>query len=180
MDEAPQKQRIGESVRELTDRNIRTVRELRRAALVERSLGQRISDAITRFCGSMLFVWIHVAWFAIWIVINGTDVGHLRFDPFPFSLLTMVVSLEAIFLSTFVLVSQNREQELSDRLNQLDLQINLLSEQENSAMLHILVSIARKVGADLEDAPNLSVLEGTKQPEELVRGIDARIEPPKK
>ena len=68
----------------------------------------RLADAITAFAGSMLFVALHVVWFAAWVLIN--LVGP-RFDPFPFGLLTMIVSLEAIFLSTFVLISQNRVEE---------------------------------------------------------------------
>lgn len=72
------------------------------------SAALRIADVITDFSGSMRFVVLHVVWFGIWVVLNLTV---MRFDPFPFGLLTMVVSLEAIFLSTFVLISQNRHEE---------------------------------------------------------------------
>lgn len=68
------------------------------------SLQNRIADKITTFAGSMAFVYLHVAWFVLWIVL-GTMIG---FDAYPFGLLTMIVSLEAIFLSTFVMISQNR------------------------------------------------------------------------
>ena len=68
----------------------------------------RLADSITDFSGSMRFVALHVVWFSVWIVVN---LFVLRFDPFPFGLLTMLVSLEAIFLSTFVLISQNRHEE---------------------------------------------------------------------
>ena len=70
------------------------------------SLQNQIADAITTFAGSMMFVYIHLFWFAVWIVAN--KVMTKGFDPFPFGLLTMIVSLEAIFLSTFVMISQNR------------------------------------------------------------------------
>ena len=69
------------------------------------SAQERIADSITSFAGSMTFVYVHVAWFAVWIVIGGVLIG---FDRYPFGLLTMIVSLEAIFLSTFVMISQNR------------------------------------------------------------------------
>ena len=75
---------------------------------------QRVADVFTRFSGSMGFIYFHSVWFAMWMVLNLNLIPGLRvFDPFPFGLLTMIVSLEAIFLSTFVLISQNREQRLS-------------------------------------------------------------------
>ena len=70
------------------------------------SIQNRVADAITTFAGSMMFVYIHVLWFAVWITLN--KILPTKFDPFPFGLLTMIVSLEAIFLSTFVMISQNR------------------------------------------------------------------------
>ena len=70
------------------------------------SIQNQIADAITTFAGSMMFVYIHLIWFAVWIIAN--KVMSKGFDPFPFGLLTMIVSLEAIFLSTFVMISQNR------------------------------------------------------------------------
>jgi uncharacterized membrane protein len=90
-----------------------------------RRLQDRIADRITAFSGSMAFVYLHVLWFAVWIVLNVT---RWRFDPFPFGLLTLVVSLEAIFLSTFVMLSQNRESARSDLRAKLDFETNALSE----------------------------------------------------
>ncbi|HZP57409.1 MAG TPA: DUF1003 domain-containing protein [Dehalococcoidia bacterium] len=83
------------------------------AAARHEGLEQRISDAITAFCGKMLFVYVHAALFAAWIATRGF--GH---DAFPFNFLTMAVSLEAIFLSTFILISQNRQQALADARNE--------------------------------------------------------------
>jgi uncharacterized membrane protein len=89
----------------------------------------RVADRVTTFAGSLNFVYIHTAWFAIWIAINVGLVGAaLKFDEFPFGLLTMVVSLEAIFLSTFVMVSQNRQAARSDIRSDLDFENNLRSE----------------------------------------------------
>jgi uncharacterized membrane protein len=90
-----------------------------------RGLQDRIADQITAFAGSMAFVYLHVAWFAAWIVVNVTG---WRFDPFPFGLLTLIVSLEAIFLSTFVMISQNRESARSDLQARQDFETNVLSE----------------------------------------------------
>ena len=88
-------------------------------------LQDRAADKITTFAGSMLFVYLHVVWFAVWILLNVTG---LKFDPFPFGLLTLIVSLEAIFLSTFVMLSQNREAARSDIRSEIDFETNVLSE----------------------------------------------------
>ena len=89
----------------------------------------RAADRITDFAGSLNFVYIHSAWFGVWILLNiGFLGGALTFDKFPFGLLTMIVSLEAIFLSTFVMVSQNRQAARADIRSQLDFDTNLRAE----------------------------------------------------
>jgi uncharacterized membrane protein len=87
------------------------------------------AEKITNFAGSLTFVYIHAAWFGVWIALNIglAGIDH-EFDRFPFGLLTMIVSLEAIFLSTFVMVTQNRQAERSDIRSQLDFETNLRSE----------------------------------------------------
>jgi uncharacterized membrane protein len=113
-----------------------------RASAIRRRqrLQDRVADRITAFAGSMAFVYLHVAWFTAWIVVNVTG---WRFDPYPFGLLTLIVSLEAIFLSTFVMLSQNREAARSDLRAQLDFETNALSE----AWLEALGS---KLGVDVD------------------------------
>ena len=93
-----------------------------------RAQGQ-VADRVTNFAGSMKFVYLHVGWFIFWIALNVglTGVRH-QFDKFPFGLLTMIVSLEAIFLSTFVMISQNRQGARSDVRSQLDFETNIRSE----------------------------------------------------
>jgi uncharacterized membrane protein len=118
------------TVEDITQGNVQTIVQLEEAAKAERAKSDQIGDLIANFCGSMPFVWAHLIWFAAWIIIN-TVPGVDHFDSFPFNFLTLIVSLEAIFLSTFILISQNHETRLSERRNQLDLQINLLTEQEN-------------------------------------------------
>ncbi|MEY2419595.1 MAG: hypothetical protein QOG90_2275 [Actinomycetota bacterium] len=89
----------------------------------------RVADTITSFAGSLNFVYIHTIWFGIWIAINVGLIGaSLKFDKFPFGLLTMIVSLEAIFLSTFVMVSQNRQAARADVRAEIDFETNLRSE----------------------------------------------------
>src|SRR5437764_6093178 len=89
----------------------------------------RAADRITAFAGSLNFVYLHSVWFGIWILINiGLIGGAVAFDEFPFGLLTMIVSLEAIFLSTFVMVSQNRQAARADIRSELDFETNLRAE----------------------------------------------------
>ena len=104
----------------------------------------RVADALTAFSGSMSFVYAHIVWFALWLLINiGVFGAALEFDPFPFGLLTLIVSLEAIFLSTFVLISQNRQTARSDVRSELDYETNVRSEVWSRA-------IAEKLGVDLD------------------------------
>ncbi len=88
-----------------------------------------LADRITAFAGSLKFVYLHAVWFGVWIIVNVGVFGQTdEFDKFPFGLLTMIVSLEAIFLSTFVMVSQNRQAQRSDVRSELDFEANLRSE----------------------------------------------------
>jgi uncharacterized membrane protein len=163
------------SVDQLTQRNVEAIRELEEAANEERTPSDRVAEAIANFCGSMTFVWVHVVWFGIWILINVIPLLR-HIDPFPFTFLTLVVSLEAIFLSTFILISQNHDTKISERRNHLDLQINLLSEQENTQMLMMLRAIAGKVGANLSRDDQVQALSEETKPQRLVKQIKAREE----
>src|SRR5678815_2925241 len=145
------------SVEQLTQRNIEVVRKLEEAANEQRTTSERVARMIARFCGSMTFVWVHVIVFSGWIALNLVP-GAKHIDPFPFTFLTFMVSLEAIFLSTFILISQNQDTRISERRNHLDLQINLLSEQENTKMLMLLQAIAEKLGAEIEPDDDVTVL----------------------
>ncbi|HEV8137951.1 MAG TPA: DUF1003 domain-containing protein [Pyrinomonadaceae bacterium] len=163
------------SVDQLTQRNIEAVRQLEEAAKEERTASDRVAEVIAKFCGSMTFVWVHVAWFGIWVLINVMP-GLPHIDPFPFTFLTLVVSLEAIFLSTFILISQNHDTKISERRNHLDLQINLLSEQENTRMLTMLRAIAEKVGANLGQDEQVRAMSEETKPQQLVKQIKEREE----
>lgn len=158
-------------VDDLTRQNVQAMQHLENAALASRSRSDRIAGFIARFCGSMPFVVVHVALFAAWLTFNSLP-ALPHFDPYPFTFLTLVVSLEAIFLSTFILISQNYELRTSDRRNQLDLQINLLTEQENTKMLQMLERIAKKVGVSMDDDPVVHMLKKATDPGALVEQIE--------
>jgi len=124
---------VGGSAGPATGTRLRAAhRHIRNANDVLASLrrGQnRVADSVTSFAGSLPFVYLHAAWFGLWIVVNTGALGQgVQFDPYPFGLLTMIVSLEAIFLSTFVMVSQNRQALHTELRSQLDYEANLRSE----------------------------------------------------
>jgi uncharacterized membrane protein len=111
-----------------------------------RELEDRVAGAITDFAGSMRFVYIHTAWFALWIVLNAglllaIGLGIVPFDPFPFGLLTLIVSLEAIYLSTFVMIAQNRQSAVADARAQADYTVNVQAEAEIAKLLHLVEAL---------------------------------------
>ena len=159
------------SAADLTRENVQAMRRLDDLALAKRSRADRVAEFVAQFCGSITFVWIHAAVFGVWIAWNVLPVVP-HFDPYPFTFLTLCVSLEAIFLSSFILISQNYEMRISDRRNRLDLQINLLAEQENTKMLHMLSRISKKLGMGDEDDPEIRALEEATRPETLARQIE--------
>ncbi len=159
------------TVEELTQINVDTILQLEAAAKKNLSATERLAKIIADFCGSMTFVWVHVVWFGGWIILNALpNVRH--FDEFPYTFLTLVVSLEAIFLSTFILISQNQETRLTERNNHLDLQINLLTEQENTKILQMLKRISEHLEIEIDDDPTVRILEQSTRPEKLVEQIE--------
>ena len=157
---------------DVVERNIRTIMRLRAQSARNRSFQERLSDVITQFSGRLSFLYVHALWFGAWIVINTGWLGIPVFDPFPYGLLTMIVSLEAIFLATFVLISQNRLSEEADRRSDLDLHIGLLSEVELTTVLKMLHAIQIKLGIESENPAELHDLELHTNPEDVLAEID--------
>jgi uncharacterized membrane protein len=153
------------------DRNIRAM--LARSQATERRKGwqERLADRITRFTGSMVFVYIHLVLFGGWIAWN------LPFSPLPcfdpsLVILAMTASVESIFLSTFILISQNRMQALANARADLDLQVNLLSEHEVTRLIRLVKGVAAKLGVEESAAPDLRELEQDVAPEKVLDHID--------
>jgi len=140
--------------------NVKAVVDLERHAVERRSMLDRVADGVTAFAGSSAFVLVHIAWFSVWVIVNRTSYA---FDPFPFSLLNVLVSVEAIFLATFVLMTQNRMSRQADRRAHLDLQVNLIAEQELTAILQMVYALCRKAGttARIADARVQKLLQKT-------------------
>ena len=156
----------------VVERNIRTIIQLRLQAARARSVQNRIADAITAFSGHMAFVYMHTAWFGVWILLNTGRLGVRPFDPFPYGLLTMVVSLEAIFLATFVLISQNRLSEEAEHRADLALHIGLLTEHELTRVLQMLDAIQDKMAIENHENSELADLEMETKPEDVLAEIE--------
>jgi uncharacterized membrane protein len=159
-------------VTQVVQRNIRAILEVQRQFERKRRLRDRIADAITRFTGSMTFVWIHAVIFGAWLVLNAPFVHLPHWDPYPYVMLAMAASVEAIFLSTFVLITQNRMAELNDKRANLDLQINLLSEHEITRLIKLVDALARKSGIELREDEQLAELERDVRPEQVLAEIE--------
>jgi uncharacterized membrane protein len=147
-----------------------------RARMVSASpLSDRIADVITRFTGSMAFVILHIVIVATWVLINTGALPIAAFDP-TFVILATAASVEAIFLSTFVLISQNRASELADRRADLDVQINLLTEHEVTKLVWLVTSIAEKVGIPVDQC-EIAELEKDVAPEAILERISQEDQP---
>ena len=126
--------------------NVQAVTKLERDALDQLTAVDRVTARITRVAGSATFIAVHAVWFTTWIVLNTT---RYAFDAYPFSLLNLVVALEAVFLTSVVLMTQNKMARVADRRDHLDLQVNMLAEQELTAMLHMLHGLCTHAGVSV-------------------------------
>ena len=127
-------------------KNIQAIIGLERGTRDHRSLVDRIADAVSNLASTPFFVIAHVVWFVTWI---GLNLHRSAVDPYPFNLLTLAVALEAIVLTGFVLMAQRRMTQQAEKRAHLDLQINLLAEQELTAILTLLCRVAERVGIDV-------------------------------
>ena len=160
---------------DVVEKNIRSMMRLSAQRVRERTLQDRIVDGITFISGSVPFVYFHVMWFAAWILLNTGHAGVKIFDPYPYGFLTVIVSLEAIFLSTFVLISQNRLSAEADRRADLDVHIGLLNEAKMTYALTMLHSIQKKLEIGTDDDPALLDFLLETSPEEVLAEI-ARVQ----
>lgn len=131
------------------------MRAVKAAHARDRTLIERVADRMTRIASSAGFLLLHVIWFGAWIVLNTNLLPIAPFDPFPFGLLTMVVSLEAIFLSIFVLMTQNRESSIAELREELGLQVNLRMEAEVTKTLQLVAGLYTRLGHRIGEDPEL-------------------------
>jgi uncharacterized membrane protein len=164
--------RASSGLAQVVERNIQALLNRRQAE--ERALGwqDRLAQAITEFSGRMSFVYLHVVLYGAWFALNlGWIPGFRPFDP-TFVILAMEASVEAIFLSTFILITQNRMMCLADRRADLNLQISLLAEHEVTRLVVLTTEIARRMGVERAEDPELSELAQDVRPEKVLEKME--------
>ena len=151
-------------------------RSIKAQADAKRTIMEKIADWMTSKFGSSNFLWLNVILFAVWILINTSRIkGIPPFDPFPFSLLTTIVSLEAIVLAIFVLISQNRAAKIDDLREETHLQLNLISEKEITKLIKMMAILLEKQGVDLSQDPELHRMIRPVSEEEIEKRLEKEI-----
>ena len=153
-------------------KNIEALRRDRDAAERARTFGERLADAVTGFAGSMYSVGFHLLLYGGWLVYNSGVFPVEPFDPYPFVMLAMTASVEAIFLTTFVLISQNRNAAIEERREDLGLQVSLLTEHEITRLAQLVDLMANRLGVDERDKPELQEIKEEVAPASVLRSID--------
>jgi uncharacterized membrane protein len=137
---------------EHTQSHIDSIAKQEHEVLEKRSISERVADRVAGLVGSALFVGVHAAMVLLWILVNVRGMSQHAFDPYPFTLLGTVVSLEAVFLSSFILMRQNRMRKRAERRDHLNLQIDLIAEKEITKLLQMVGAIGAHLG--LEEMQN--------------------------
>lgn len=155
----------------IVERNITALLKRRKEEEGKKTFEEKIADKVTRFTGSMVFVYIHLLLFGLWIIWNTGVIGLKPFDP-SFVILAMFASVEAIFLSTFVLISQNRMNAQADKRAELDLQISLLTEHEVTRIITLVTAMAKKMGIQDAYDPEIKELSKDVHPEKVMDSME--------
>jgi uncharacterized membrane protein len=152
------------------------IKTFKAKANAKRTPAEKFADWLTARFGSVLFLSLNALWFAVWIGINtGLVPGVEPFDPFPFGLLTMVVSLEAIFLAIIVLISQNREARVAELREEIELQIDTITETEMTKLINLVVKLMEKQGINVDDDPQLKQMLRPIDNEALERNLEEEL-----
>jgi len=151
-----------------SSRTIEAVRSIKAKYMARRTFIEKLADRMTEYFGSVNFLFFNALFFVTWIYLNGRFLAIKPFDPYPFTFLTMVVSLEAIFLSIFVLISQNRSTKIEELRDELDLKVDTISESELTELLKMNIKLLNKNHINIKKDKNLR---------EMLKPIDeAKIE----
>jgi uncharacterized membrane protein len=160
-----------------TQQNIASIAKLEEEALERRTSTQRISDTIVKFIGSTKFLLLHLLLVLAWAAINLNLVPGIKaFDPFTFGILALIVSSESVFLTIFVLISQNRMARAAERRSHLDLQVGMLTEQELTTVLQLLNKLCEHAGVDVKStAPQVQHFEKSTDVRKLAGEIQDKL-----
>ena len=157
----------------LTERNVQLISTIEKAALANRTRGERVADTVTAWIGSWTFLIVQSLLLLVWIALNLFGWWQ-HWDPYPFILLNLALSFQAAYATPIIMISQNRQARISDRRNRLDLQINLLAEQETTEQLRLLRLLCQKLDIPLTRS---SAMEQPTSPDKILRQIEKAIEP---
>jgi uncharacterized membrane protein len=153
-------------------RNLAALRKDRQAAEQTRSFGERVADTVTGFAGSIYSVVFHFLLYGGWLLYNSGVFPVPAFDPFPFVMLAMTASVEAIFLTTFVLISQNRNALIEERREDLGLHVSLLTEHEVTRLAQLVDLMASQLGLEEHEKPELGDIKQEVAPVAVLKAID--------
>ena len=155
----------------ITRANIQAIMQMDQALDQNRTFGERVADGFAAVVGSWTFIIVQSLLLLVWVIVN-LLAWKFRWDPYPFILLNLALSFQAAYASPIIMMSQNRQNRIADRRNELDLQINLLAEQESTETLHLLRKVCEKLGIDADEGGRLKALERATRPDHLAREID--------
>jgi uncharacterized membrane protein len=158
------------SLESLTLENVRTIARMQHAANMDRTKGEAVADKFASIIGSWKFIIIQSCLLIGWLVLNVVAWVH-HWDPYPFILLNLALSFQAAYASPIIMMSQNRQGKLAELRNNLDLQINLLAEQENTETLRLLHQICKHLDIKL-DEPMEKALEQHTKPDKIFKEIE--------
>jgi uncharacterized membrane protein len=159
-------------------RRRKAIKSFKAKADAKRSPTEKFADLLTAKFGTIAFLTLNFVWFAVWITINTGHVSFVEtFDPFPFGLLTMIVSLEAIGLAIIVLISQNREARVSELREEIELQLNTVSEGEVTKIINLMALLLEKQGVDISNDPELKRMLKPIDSAEMIRQLEDELDP---
>jgi uncharacterized membrane protein len=165
-----EKEHSHEEIRKKIFRSVKAKFDARRTAI------ERIADWMTSAFGSFRFLLWNAIFFTLWILINTDQISFIpAFDPYPFNLLTNIVSLEAIVLAIFVLISQNRTAKIDDLREETHLQLNLISEREVTKIMKMMAMLLEKQGIDLSHDPELKKMIRPLSEEDIEKKLEKEI-----
>ncbi len=155
----------------------KTIQSFEVKFLKNRSLMSRLVDKIVDFSGTVTFFCINLIWFFSWIIINLGLLPFVKpFDPYPFGFLTMVVSLEAIFLSIFVLISQKKQSKIADLREEIGFQVNMIAEAEITKIMHMISGLYTSLNLKVKEDSELNKMLKPLDPDEIERKIEKQID----
>ena len=166
------------SHQETVQRRRKAIKSFKAKADAKRTPSEKFADLLTVKFGTVTFLVLNVIWFISWILMNTGTIPMIEiFDPFPFGLLTMIVSLEAIALAIIVLISQNREARISELREEIELQLNTISESELTKLISLTAILLEKNVVNINDDPEIKKMLRPIDSAEMIRRLEEELDP---